>query len=327
MDIQYGAPLRGRAQREWEAFLAKAGLDADPNVEFTLLIWEEDEIIATGSRQGNILKCIAVDEDHQGEGLTATLITELRKDAFARNIQHLFLYTKPKNRMMFEGLFFYPVAQTADVLLMESRRGGIRDFVTALPKTDAEGIIGAAVMNCNPFTYGHRYLIETAAAECDHLHIFVLSEDKSRFPAADRLELVRQGTADLKNVSVHPTGPYLISSATFPDYFIQNKSRKTDIQCRLDLQIFAEHFAPAFGITRRYVGQEPLSEVTNRYNQALKAHLPELGISVVEFPRKCQGDGITPISASAVRSLLEQGRMDELRNLVPDTTYQYLKNL
>lgn len=327
MDIQYGAPLRGYARREWEAFLAKAGLDADPDVEFTLLIWEDDEIVATGSRQGNILKCIAVDEAHQGEGLTATVMTELRKDAFARNISHLFLYTKPQNQMMFEGLFFYPVAQTADVMLMESQRGGIQNFVVGLSGEPAEGIVGAVVMNCNPFTLGHRYLIETAAAECDQLHIFVLSEDKSLFPACDRLRLVQEGTADLKNVSVHPTGPYLISSATFPDYFIQNKSRKTDIQCRLDLQIFADHFAPTFGITRRYVGEEPLSQVTNQYNQALKAHLPGLGISVVEIPRKCQSDGITPISASAVRDLLEQGKLSQLRDLVPETTYRYLSEL
>lgn len=327
MDIQYGAPLRGYARREWEAFLAKAGLDADPDVEFTLLIWEDDEIVATGSRQGNILKCIAVDEAHQGEGLTATVMTELRKDAFARNISHLFLYTKPKNQMMFEGLFFHPVARTADVLLMESQRGGIQNFVAGLSGKPAEGNVGAVVMNCNPFTLGHRYLIETAAAQCDWLHIFVLSEDKSRFSARDRLRLVQEGTADLENVSVHPTGPYLISSATFPDYFIQNKSRKTDIQCRLDLQIFADHFAPAFGITRRYVGEEPLSQVTNQYNQALKAHLPGLGIQVVEIPRKCQSDGITPISASAVRDLLEQGKLSQLRDLVPETTYRYLSEL
>ena len=270
MDLQYGSPLRGSTRREWEAFLNRAGLDADPDVEFTVLVWEDDEIVATGSRHGNILKCIAVDETRQGEGLTATVITELHKDAFARNIRHLFLYTKPKNRVLFESLFFYPISGTSDVLLMESKRNGVREFVSGLSPQRREGIIGSAVMNCNPFTLGHRHLIETAAAECDQVYIFVLSEDRSRFPAADRIRLVQEGVADLPNVTVLPTGPYLISAATFPDYFLQNKSQKTDIQCRLDIQIFAEHFAPAFGITRRYVGQEPLSAVTDRYNRALK---------------------------------------------------------
>jgi len=325
MEIQYGMPLRGRAKERWEAFLAKAGLDADPGVEFTLLIWEGDEIIATGSRQDNILKCIAVDENHQGEGLTATLLTELRKEAFSRDLQHLFLYTKPKNRMMFESLFFYPVAQTADVLLMENVRNGVQDFVAELPKTEVSGTVGAAVMNCNPFTLGHRYLIETAARDCDWLHIFVLSEDKSQFPAADRFRLVQEGVADLKNVSVHPTGPYMISSATFPTYFIQDKSRKADIQCQLDLEIFSRYFAPAFGITRRYVGTEPLSPVTNAYNEALKAHLPGKGIEVREIPRKTQPDGENPISASAVRALLGQGQAERLKTLVPESTYRYLQ--
>ena len=325
MEIQYGMPLRGRSKERWEAFLAKAGLDADPGVEFTLLIWEGDEIIATGSRQDNILKCIAVDENHQGEGLTATLLTELRKEAFSRDLQHLFLYTKPKNRMMFESLFFYPVAQTADVLLMENVKNGVQDFVAGLAQVSAEGRVGAAVMNCNPFTLGHRYLIETAARDCDWLHVFVLSEETSQFPAADRFRLVQEGVADLKNVTVHPTGPYMISSATFPTYFIQDKSRKADIQCQLDLEIFSRYFAPAFGITHRYVGTEPLSPVTNAYNDALKAHLPGKGIEVHEIPRKTQPDGESPISASAVRALLGQGQAEKLKTLVPETTYRYLQ--
>lgn len=322
MDVELSLCPKGRKGQLWKDFLTRAGLEADRDVERTALLWDGEALIATGSRQGNLLKCIAVDESRQGEGLTATVLTALRQDAFEAGHSHLFLYTKPKNKWMFSSLFFYPVAQTADVLLMENRRGGIRDFLETLPAEHCEGTVGAAVMNCNPFTKGHRYLIETAAKECDLVYVFVLSEDRSHFSAADRLEMVKLGTADLPNVRVLPTGPYLISSATFPTYFLKEREKAGAIQCRLDIEIFKNYFVPKFGINRRYVGTEPLSPMTNLYNQALQVYLPEAGIELREIPRTELGG--TPVSASAVRVLLEAGDLTALRELVPRTTWDYL---
>ena len=324
MDLELSLRPGGRKPELWKAFLAKAGLEADEGVERTALVWEDGQLIATGSRQGNILKCIAVDDAHQGEGLTGTLLTALRQDALEAGFDHLFLYTKPKNRWMFSSLFFYPVAQTADVLLMENRRDGISRFLDTLPAAEA-GTVGAAVMNCNPFTKGHRYLIETAAKECSHLYVFVLSEDRSEFSAKDRMEMVRLGTADLPNVTVLPTGPYLISSATFPTYFLKDRESATEVQCRLDIQVFTKHFAPRFGISRRYVGTEPLSPMTARYNRALKQYLPQAGIELRELPR-LETSG-APVSASRVRALLKEGNTAALSNLLPETTLQYINKL
>lgn len=323
MDIELVADLRGTKLESWKKLLEKAGLEADPQVQRTVLIWECEELIATGSRQDNLLKCIAVDDNHQGEGLTATLLTQLRQDAFSDGYSHLFLYTKPKNLTMFSSLFFYPVAQTEQVLLMENKQNGIETFLNALPVSAKEGMIGAAVMNCNPFTKGHRYLIETAAKECDHLYVFVLSEDKSEFSAADRMEMVKLGTADLPNVTVLPTGPYLISSATFPTYFLKDREGAEQVHCILDIEIFCKYFVPKFGITRRYVGTEPLSPMTAQYNEALSKHLPEKGIELRQIPR-LEVFGL-PVSASAVRACLEQGDTETLQTLLPETTYEYLK--
>jgi len=323
MDIEYGTPFTGRKLERVKEFLRKSELDYDAGVQFTVCVWEGDEIIATGSLDKNVLKCIAVSPLHQGEGLSATVISELRKEAFQRGHSHLFLFTKPKNRWMFEDLSFFTIAQAPGMMLLENQRNGLKDFVASLKRAPVDGVIGCAVMNCNPFTLGHRYLIETAAAQCDWLHIFVLSEDKSLFPTEVRRSLVEQGVADLKNVTVHPTGDYLISSATFPSYFIKDKSQVGDIQCELDLEIFSRHFAPALGITRRFVGSEPLSPVTNAYNQKMKEYLPPRGIEVFELERK-ETLG-APISASRVRALLEQKDADTLRQLVPPTTFAYLE--
>ena len=44
----------------------------------------------------------------------------------------------------------------------------------------------------DPFTNGHLYLVEYAARHCDNLYVFVLSEDKSVFPADVRFSLVEK---------------------------------------------------------------------------------------------------------------------------------------
>ena len=319
MDTELVKTLQGAKRNKWSALLQKEGLTPDDQLDSTVLVWEDDTLIATGSRWGNILKCIAVDDGHRGEDLTATVLTRLRQDAFDAGFRHLFLYTKPKNEFMFSSLFFYPIAKTGDVLLMENRQGGIREFLDSLPVAEGK-TVGAAVMNCNPFTRGHRYLIETAAGECDRLYVFVLSEDRSYFSAADRLEMVKRGTADLPNVTVLPTGPYLISAATFPTYFLQQRDQATQVQCLLDIEIFTNYYAPKFGITRRYVGTEPLSPMTEQYNNALAMTLPQKGIALRQITRLEQ-EG-TPISASEVRKALDNP--EKLARLVPETTLDYL---
>lgn len=322
MDIELVNLLQGTRKNKWCSLLQSANLSPDGQLDSTVLVWDGECLIATGSRWGNILKCIAVDDNYRGQDLTATVITKLRQDAFEAGYSHLFLYTKPQNEFMFSSLLFYPIARTADVLLMENRQSGIKDFLASLPIADGK-TVGAAVMHCDPFTKGHRYLIETAAKECDRVYIFVLSEDRGHFPAKDRLELVKKGTADLPNVTVLPTGPYLISAATFPTYFLKEQNKAALVQCQLDIEIFTKYFAPKFGITQRYVGTEPLCPITSQYNAALAAALPKKGIQLRQIPR-LELDGL-PVSASAVRASLQDKA--KLEQLVPKTTLDYLVNL
>jgi [citrate (pro-3S)-lyase] ligase len=311
MDIQFGRPLTGQKLNDYKTFLASLGLDYDENVQFTVLCTDDEgEIIAGGSLDGHIFKCIGVSEDHQGEGLTATVVTELRKEAFLRGEDHLFLFTKPKNRAMFADMAFFPIVTTKDVLLMESRRNAARNYAKSLaeeapPREDGTpGEIGAIIMNANPFTAGHRYLIEKALERVSLLHVFVVSEDRSYFSFAERWRRVAEGTKDLPNVRLHETKDYLISSVTFPTYFIKEKARAEDVRCALDLAVFADVFAKEMGITVRYVGTEPLDPVTARYNEIMKEVLPAKGIEVMEVPRLTVNGEI--VSATKVREKLER---------------------
>lgn len=314
--------LTGKKKAAWEQFLSRAALKPDTDTDQTVTVWDDGELIATGSRKGNLLKCIAVDPARQGEGLTASVLTGLRQEAHAEGHSHLFLYTKPRNRMLFAPLFFYPVAQTQNVLLMESVRGGVESFLKGLEAPVRQGKIGCIVMNADPFTLGHQYLAETAAKQCDWLYIFVLSEDKGFFSARERMAMVKAGTAHLNNVTVHPTGPYLISSATFPKYFLKDRETAQREHYLLDLAVFTRWFVPHFGITHRFAGTEPTCAVTGGYNRCMAELLPQSGVEFVEIPRREQDSD--PISASKVRPLSDFHDPQLLRSLVPETTYRHL---
>lgn len=318
-----GYPFKGYTLNKLKKFLENLDLSYDEGIQFTVGFFDDnDEIVATGSLEDNVLKCIAVSEEHQGEGLTASVISRLISEAYDNNQDHLFLFTKPENMIMFSDLGFYPITQTENVLLMENVKDGIRKFVNSLENPNCEGVAGAIVANCNPFTKGHQYLIETASKQCDLLHLFILSEDKSFFPSDVRYELVKKGVGHIENVIVHKTSNYLISSATFPTYFIKEKQDAVNINCALDLSIFYEYFAKTLNIKKRFVGNEPYCKVTNAYNREMKKFLIPKGVEVIEIPRLKEGD--TEISASRVRKLLAEGNFEEIKKIVPESTLEYL---
>lgn len=131
-------------------------------------------------------------------------------------------------------------------------------------KCAGEGTAGGIVMNCNPFTYGHRHLIEYAAKKVDILYIFVVEEDRSFFKFEDRMQMVKQGTKDLKNVVVVPSGRWVLSYETMPIYFEKAIKQEAQVDASKDLEIFARYIAPPLGITKRFVGEEPTDKVTRQ---------------------------------------------------------------
>jgi [citrate (pro-3S)-lyase] ligase len=325
MEILFGSPFSGKLLSRTKEFLQQFGLNYENGIEFTVNAVEDGRIVATGSRQGKVLKCIAVSPEFKGMGLSSVIVTNLVKNAAQEDIFHLFLYTKPENKKTFENYGFYLVAMTNDVLLMENVKNGVRNFVNKLERYSKVGKVGSIVANGNPFTLGHLYLVETAARFCDFVYLFILSEDRSMFSANIRLMLAKQATASIPNIAVHSTGNYLISSATFPDYFIQDKTRVKAIYGELDLAVFLQQFVGPLHITHRFVGSEPFAPVTESYNKTMKCILPQSGVQVIIVPRLEQ-EG-TAVSASRVRQLLKEGNLKAVKALVPTSTYQYLKEL
>ena len=308
-----------------DALLVENGITRDANLDYICaMVDEENRVIATGSCFGATLRCFAVSQQHQGEGLLNEVVSHLMEYQMARGYTHLFLYTKIKSAKFFQSLGFYEIARVDGTLVfMENRRDGFGSYLRALEKTKTAGKSAALVMNANPFTLGHQYLVETAAAACDTLHLFVVSEDASLVPFAVRKKLAAEGVKHLPNVVLHDSGPYIISNATFPSYFLKDEAAVIDGHARLDLAVFTK-IAKALNITARYVGEEPTSQVTGLYNAIMAEQLPKAGIACVIVPRK-QADG-RAISASTVRQCLQSGDWDALAKLVPQTTLDYFRS-
>lgn len=200
----------------------------------------------------------------------------------------------------------------------------LKQYCDRLPKQKGYESIGAIVMNCNPFTLGHRFLIEQALQYTDLLYLFVVEEDVSEFSFEERFGMVQAGIADLKNVIPVPSGRFILSRESFRSYFEKEQLRGLTVDASKDLYIFTEYIVKKLGIQKRFVGEEPFDTVTRQYNLQMKKILGEAGIEVIEIPRKLAGDEI--ISASKVRKYLADGDEDNIKELVPQSTLEYLKH-
>ena len=315
---------------EIRQLLSASNLELETQVDVFVVCREQGHVIACAGLYYNTIKCIAVAATWRGESLSLRLASEVVNLAAERRQFHLFLYTPPNRLPFFRGWGFYPLVEVPQlVLLMENSPIAIEKYCDSLRAQRRPGEkIGGLVLNANPFTLGHRYLVEKAAQECDWLHLFVVKEDASSFSYADRFALVAAGVESIKKLTLHQGSAYIISRATFPGYFLKEKATIDHSWAAIDLLLFREYIAPALGITHRYVGSEPFDAVTNQYNAAMKCWLQEAGsgalpITVVEVPRASTGG--TPISASEVRKLLEQGNFSRIKELVPPTTLQFLE--
>ena len=304
------------------AFLIQEDLSLESDLDYALCLMDGEKIVASGCASGNVLKCIAVDGNYQGQSLTNKIITYLRLRAYHKGFSSLFLFTKPGNTRIFEDLGFFSVAASPDAVLMENRKDGVENYVASLEKPEDSPFSAALVMNCNPFTLGHRYLIEKACSENAVVHLFVVSEDLSVFPFKDRIRMIRQGTEDLNNLYIHEGREYIISRATFPTYFIKEKKILDETHARLDLDLFGKKIGPALNIRKRYVGDEPFCPVTSLYNSLMKEILPPLGMDVEVLPR-LEGKG-GAVSATKVRKAMAEGSLEDLREWVPSSTYDFL---
>lgn len=312
-------------KERWNKLLIQEGIKAEETIDETFGLFDNGRLLATASRYQNVIKCVAVDQHVQGGAYFNQIISHLMNRNTDFGYFKHYVYTTPDSKQAFEFLGFKEIEHVDHKLVfMENAISGFDLFLEKLKshRVDQENI-SAIVMNANPFTLGHQYLVERASAETDHVFVFVLSEEMSVFTAEIRKRLVKAGVDHLTNVTVLSTDNYMVSNATFPSYFLKETDDTTSIQARLDARLFANHIAPVLNISTRYVGNEPHSQATNIYNDALKQEFKsKLDLQVIERKE----NKIDVISATKVRELLVEDDLETIRYFVPETTSQFLKS-
>lgn len=315
-------------------FLKEFDFDFKPQeVKTTMIMYNlNNEIIGTGSLNGNTLKYVVVAPEFRDSTAFPQIVTYLADKAL-ENHKQCFVYTKPKTAKLFQALGYSLIA-TAEPLfaVLEFGYNTIKDYQKLLKQYKVEtktNTIASVVVNCNPFTLGHKYLIEKASKENEFVYLFVVSENLSAFPFEIRWKLIKEGISHLNNIKMIATGPYIISGAIFPNYFLKNESRSliSEKQAEIDVKIFIKYIAPILNIKKRYIGCETYCKTTAAYNTAMHKFLPEHGIEVIECERIssnkyfCKKDYI---SASKIREAIKQDKLNDVLNSLPKSTQKFL---
>jgi [citrate (pro-3S)-lyase] ligase len=317
-------------------FLEENGYDYySEEVDCTVILYNlNDEIIGTGSYKNQTLKYVVVAGKFR-ETTAFPLIVSYLSDKILEKNERCFVFTKPQTSPMFEGLGFKEIANAEPLFsVLEfgyKNIGDYQDYLRNIKRETTTDNIAAIVVNCNPFTLGHKYLIEKAATESELLYLFVVEEDFSVFPYEARLKIIKEGIKHLDNVVVIATGPYIVSGSIFPNYFLKLESWNliSQKQAELDVKIFAKYIVPVLGLKKRYVGTENYCRTTQAYNDAMSDILPEAGCELIVVDRKAIGKnrvGKEPncISASKVRKAMKEGSIKDVMEFLPQSTRNYL---
>ncbi|MCF6183402.1 MAG: [citrate (pro-3S)-lyase] ligase [Bacteroidales bacterium] len=312
-------------------FLRQQGFTYDTSkITYTLILYNlNDDIIGTGSLNRETLKFVAVDEKFRESTAFSLIVTALTNKVLEK-YKRCFVFTKPQTGKLFKSLGYKELA-TAEPLftVLEFGYKTIADYQEYLKQKKVNtktNDVAAVVVNCNPFTKGHLYLIEKASKENEVVYLFIVKENLSVFPYEIRKKLVTEGVSHLKNVVVLSTGPYIVSGAIFPDYFLKNDSSSliSQKQAEIDIKIFRDYIVPVLNIKKRYVGTENYCPITAAYNEAMKKILPPVDIELIEVPRIAVGNDDNYISASKIRKAIKEENLDKYLDFLPEVTQKYL---
>lgn len=304
---------------EYLKFIQEAGLNFD-GCDEAFIIRENGKIVATAAYDGNILKLFAVLESRREEGFIPQLVTFIKDILFKKGIKQTFIYTKPEYENVFTSIFYKVLAKTDKIVLLTDDYDDYYKWIDSIKELG--DYTCAVVMNANPFTKGHRYLMDVVQREVTNIIVFVVEEDSSLFSFKDRFRMVKKGLEDIW-LEVVPGGKYIISKASFPSYFLKKSDDISKEYAKLDADLFIGRIAKDLGIKIRYVGEEPEDQLTNSYNEALIERSKDSNLEI-RVVKRLEVNG-KPVSASFVRENLDN--KDLIKNYLPDSTIKILEEI
>jgi len=200
---------------------------------------------------------------------------------------------------------------------------------------NSEGL-SCVVLNANPFTIGQKYLVQLAASRSAKVLVFVIQNRPEagakgnhentgiEFSFLDRMRMVKEGLSDIGNVIILPSGPYLISRSDYPEGFLSEDLGPAPAHAILDSMVFC-HVCNALGIKTAFAGDEPRDELSEIHLNALRQECRKNNINLRVAERKRLGERY--LTSSLARQAIADKDLDELKEIVPQTTLSYLKEL
>jgi len=310
-------------------FLNSMDMFWDEDIVDTYYIEMNSEVIATGSRSDKVIKCLAVKKEWQSHNLISLIIDAITDSFFKDGIYHYFVVTHLENEDIFKSLGFREIIKNDLIIFMEKGISSVTNTLIALKeslerelKTNLEKLnIGAIVLNANPVTNGHIKLVEYASKYHDLLLLFLVEEEKSWLTYIERTSLLFISTQHLGNVKILPSTEYLVSSATFPNYFLKDNVSRYEYMEMVDPLIFKKYFMPIFNIKKRYIGTE-IKPYMVSYNNALVKALD----GKIEVIKRYEDNGVI-ISSSHVRELIYSDGVDAVLKYIPKQAQTLFKNI
>ncbi|WP_342269301.1 hypothetical protein [Spiroplasma endosymbiont of Aspidapion aeneum] len=311
---------------ELSEFLLRFDLKID-NIDYTIVFRDDNNIIATVSKYGNLIKCSAICEKYTGRNLLNTLITKMFYKINEEGYDCSFLITKISNKSKFEQIGLYKVYQNDNIIFFTNNYEKLKKYERYLfdisKKNDREKA-AAVVVNANPLSKGHDYLINTAATQNELVYIIPVYEDVSFFTYKERVEMIRNSIKKYDNVYLLEGSEFLISKSTFPSYFLNQEKEIVEEQSKLDAGLFWQIYCKNLNIVNRYVGEEPFSRTTNIYNYVLEEFLKSKKIKL-NIIKRLEVDG-KPISASQIREAILNQDIELLKKYCLDTNIDFISS-
>lgn len=302
-----------------ESYFKSYNLDLD-SFDKLYLAYEDEKIIASAGYYKNTLKLFTADSNYSYLNLFDKLLSILIKDMQKLNYKNIFVFTKKAYEDMFKSFNFIKLASAEKSTLLVRTEVEVESQIKNMADFNNPPY-SSIVMNANPFTNGHEYLVKKALENSDRLIVFLVENDESYFPFALRKKIALANLKKYKNVYLVDSGDFIISSSTFPSYFLKENLINKD-HAIIDSKIFRDYFVDSIGINARYLGEEPIDPSTKIYNETLKSILGEK-IKVEIIPRLENNRGL--ISASTVRLLYKNAKFDEMKDYLSDITIDILR--
>lgn len=263
-------------------------LDLNLEIDESIGLFSDNQLIATASINGRVIKGFALKEGFQKINFIAVLLGELLKKLLEKGIKKNFIFTQKKYRQYFECLGYRFIAKGENSILLEYGLENINDYLEYLKEyvlMDDFLVKGSIVISPKIFDPEQLLIIEEAALNCDILYIFAIHDNGSLYQFCSKKRLIVEKTNHLKNVIILDGGDYVNSFSIFPEYFIRNMSEKIKTEAIIDLDIFTRYISTTLGISKRFVERKPWDEFSCLNNEIIKMKLSNFGIEYIEIEK------------------------------------------